>query len=119
MDRSPLFFPDEALNVGFQVSWYRDISGLANQELSFKVPQGIRGAGLVLEEFPDLGRCVALDFSQLHHDSGKVFLFGEFRNGRVVVKLLPTVLPAGESENHELVPMLLVEPLELGVLAVG
>jgi len=107
------------LNVGFQVGGDRNLSGLADQELSFKVPSGIGSPRLVLEELPDLGGGFSLDFSQLHEDSGKVFALGKFRNGGVVVEFLPTKFPAGESKNHEFVAVLLVELLELGVLAVG
>jgi len=113
-----LLLSDKARNIGFQVGWDRNHSGLADQELSLKVPARIRGAGLFLEELPDLGGCLALDFSQLHQDSGKVFRFGKFRNCRVVVEFLPTKLSAGESKNHEFVAVLLVEFLELCVLAV-
>lgn len=110
---------DEFLNVGFQVRGDGDLSLLADQKFALEVPDGIAGARLVLEELPDLGAAVALDLSQLHHDAGKALLLGEFRNFLVIVKLLPAVLPAGESKNHELAPVLLVEARELCVLAVG
>jgi len=112
-------FVAEALDVGFQVRRNGHVSGLADEELALEVPNGIPGAGLFLEELPDLGRCIALDLSQLHHDSGKVFGFGKLGNGLVLFELLPSPFPARESDNHELAPELLVEALELGILAGG
>ncbi len=114
-----LFFPDEALDIGLQVGWDRDLSCLADQELALEVPSGIGGASLVLEEFPDLGSGIALDLSQLHQNAGKILLGGEFRNRRVVVEFLPTKFTAGESKYHEFIAIFLVEFLELGILAVG
>jgi len=113
------FLVDEALDIGFQVRWDGYVTGLADEELALEIPQGIPGAGFVLEELPDLGRCIALDLSQLHHDSGKVFRFGKFGDFIVLFEFLPSEFPARESKNHELVPVLLVEALELGILAVG
>lgn len=110
---------DEALNVGFQVGGDRNLSGFADQELSFKVPSGIGSPRLVLEELPDLGGGLSLDFPQLHEDSGKVFGLGKFRNGGVVVEFLPTKFTAGESKDYEFASVLLIKTLELGILAVG
>lgn len=117
--RVVLFFPDKAVNIGLQVGWGGNFSGLADQELALEIPSGIRGTRLVLEEFPDLGGGLALDLSQLHQNSGKVFRFGKIRNCRVVVEFLPTKFTAGESKDYEFASVLLIKTLELGILAVG
>lgn len=62
---------NEALNVRFQVGWDGNFTGLADEKLSLKIPNGIAGTRLVLKELPNLGRGVALDFPSFIRTPGK------------------------------------------------
>jgi len=115
------FFLDETLDVRLEVFCVGDgnVPRLGDEELALEVPLGALGARLGLEELPQLGGLLALDLAQLHHDAGKVLFPGELGNGLVRFVLLPGKLPRGESKDHELVAVLLVELYELLVFLVG